>query len=214
MGIKEKRLADGYERLGITPEEVAAVPKISHLLESISKPWQKKILNYILGSDADESRRFLEVYSSVPPSNRKVLPFEAFCVAAKVSTKRMWEVIQGTVFEQSDSESAMLVAIAHPDIVKDTIKRAKTKFGSAEKKMLHQSRGLVPVPKNNVTFIRDQKNTLIDNRDQRQIANVQMVPLDERVNRISDRFNEARASAMKALPVPVEVTVQDDEDEE
>jgi hypothetical protein len=202
-----QRRSEAYEMLEVTPAQVAAEPAVSHLLRKLGS--RATVLQYLRGSADEDARRFLTVYDRYTKGQQNILPLEAFCVAAKITTKRFFEVISGAVFEQAGDESALLAAAKHPNVVAATIKNALHPLGKDDRKMLHQHQGFLPMPKN--TTVNVFGNQRIDARNQTQV-NVSVLPaLEEGVKRLSDRFND-RITGMKSLPAPVEI-VEEDEDE-
>lgn len=183
--------------------------KCSDGLVEIKKPvdWLEKVIEYLRGSDAKEARAWLDKFSGIPDADRRLVPFEAYCVAVGVGTKRMWEVIQGAIFEQAAMESAVLAAASHPGVVRATVDFAKLPSGSKERQMLHLHSGFLPVPKNTVNIIKEQNNI----QDNRQTANVTLAPVDDTIRRVTDRFNEIHATSQKALPAPVVVEAESEE---
>lgn len=207
--------ADAYERLGVDPTEVHKLPQITHILAKLSVGGRgsasgiEKAIEFLRGADNDDARNWLAVYDVLPESARKLLPFEAFCLAANITTKRMLEVVTGACFEQSASTSALLAAASHPDVVGATVRNAKHYDGVADRKMLHQHAGFLPQPKNQTTILGAgavQNNTQItDNSKNLTIAASEVLPgVESKMARIANRFNtglpEGAVTPVAVLP--------------
>lgn len=186
---KDSRLAKAYERLGITEEECKAAPQISHILKSV-EGGIPQIIEYIRGSEADEARRWVKVYDDLPISVANLLPFEAFCVAANITTKKMLEVITGACFEQATVTSNLIAKAAHPKIIKASVESAGLlgKEGWSDRQMLHQREGFAPIPKTQVINIGGDVNQ--DNSIGKGSVSVgALASIHNDMGRITDRFN-------------------------
>lgn len=189
--------AEAYERLGVTEADVLVLPVITTVLTQLSGGIRKAI-EFLRGSQDSDARRWLAVYDDIPEHQRKRLPFEAFCLAASLSTKRVLEVITGACFEQSSSASSLLAAASHPDVVKATIVSAMFHDGSADRKMLHLHSGFVPVPKNQTTIISGRvsqtniQNNNSNNSNSLTISANEVPAIEDRMAKITNRFNTER----------------------
>jgi hypothetical protein len=200
---KAQLRADAYVLLEITPEDVTACPRIEHLFKGIGG--QSKVLEYLAGSEEPEARAVLAMRDRLSYAQAGAVPFEAYCVAAKISTKKMFGVISQEVMTQSSAATMLISKAAHPKVVEATIARAMGPLGTADARMLHQAEGFVPVPKNSITHIHGN----VDART--QTANVAVLPpVEDNVRRLSDRFN----SAMVAPPAQIAAAFEDEEDDE
>lgn len=223
-------VADAWVKLGVTPEQVSAVPQVSGVLKSAGG--RAKILGYLRSSNEPDARKVLNIIDGVEGNSLKKLwmdsaiPMEAFCVSADIPTRRLLELVAGEVFLRSGQEAGLLAAAAHPKIVKKSIQKAleepvsvkqpdgtvkmePAESGLADRRMLHQHAQFLPMPK--TQFINMPHGT-IDNRQQTQVNVAVAPPVEETVKRLSDRFN-AHASAMPVLEA-VEVDEEEDEEDE
>jgi hypothetical protein len=195
---------EAYEILGIHEADVMGVPKIQPLLEQagvLSKVWE-----YLAASDDEVARLLLAKLRCLSKSHVNALPFEAFCVAAKVETKKVFGVICSEVYAQTEQTSLLMAASAHPDVVKATIEAAVHPTGSKERAMLLSHSGFVPVPKTSVVNIHGGKNVLGGTQ---QIAETAALPpIESFIRNVSDRFNEGHA-----LPAPEVVDVEEGDDD-
>lgn len=184
---KDEKIAGILARLGITEEELHSAPRITHILREIPDGGIKKAVGYLRGSDDPDARKWLHVYDDIPVSYRDLVPFEAYCVAANISPRRMLEVVTGACYEQSTAASILIAKAAHPELVKKSVEFAKDLGGLSDRKMLHQREGFAPIPKTQVINVGG--DVIQDNRI--QSVNVGALGgVADKVNKIADRFNE------------------------
>jgi len=141
-----------YERLGVTPEKVAAVPQISHLLRKLDGG-KSAAINLLRGSENPDARRFLEVYQDAPMTSRALLSIEAFCIAANVPTYRLMGIVVEEAIRQGTLCSALIAASYLPRVVKKAAEMALTDAGVGDRKMLLQATGFLPVPNGTTTIV-------------------------------------------------------------
>lgn len=189
-----RRIEETYIRMEIKDEDVVAFPDVADSFDDIGGI--PAVVQYLRSSDAKEAKDFLYYWDMISLNMRAVVPFEAYCVAAKMTKKRLMMIVMGEVCEQSDLASTMLAAAAHPRIVKKTIEIAESeRDGATEaRKILHQHRGFLPTPKTQQVTIHGNVNQ--DNRqDNSQTANISLMELDkssDKISRAVDRFNESK----------------------
>jgi hypothetical protein len=118
---------------------------------------------------------------------RKNLPFEAYCVAANITTKRMLEVVTGACFEQSDAVASLVSKAAKPVLLQKSVKMAQKTANWEDRKMIMQHEGYAPVPKTQVINVGGDVNT--DNRVQ-SVSIAEITGIESKMARITDRFNE------------------------
>ena len=187
--------------LEVKPEDVLASPRIEHLFKGIGG--KEKVFVYLAGSEEPEARKLLELRSRLTRDQRKAVPFEAYCIAAEVSTKKMFGIISQEVVDQSAKATELLAKARHPEVVEATIRSALTLTGDKDRKMLHQAQGFVPIPKTAVTNVFGN----IDARRQKVDVAV-LPPVEDGIRKLSDRFNSGLS-----LPPPVEAVFEEgDED--
>lgn len=197
--------ADGLALLEVTEEQLSEVARIEHLFKGIGG--QNRVFECLAGSEEKEARLLVALKKRLTNQQAAHVPFEAFCVAAKVTTKRMFGIISQEIMEQSEKATALLAKAMHPEIVQKTIDFAMSPFGEKDRRMLHQNAGFVPVPRTAVTHFHGH----VDARTQTQ--NVALLPsVDDTMRRLSDRFN-TMSIATPAPALAIEA-VEDDDDSE
>jgi hypothetical protein len=148
VGYK-KRLA--YERLGVDPRDVETVPFLRYNLRHIARTInqgvdsdsQQRPLDYLLSSEDPDARKLANVYLSVPESYRRLLPAEAFCLAAGVSPYRVLEIITGTAVRMGAMACTIVASVMQPLVAQKTIERALQDDGTRERGTMFRAMGLI-----------------------------------------------------------------------
>ena len=185
---RSAKIAEAYERLGVKETDVSQQPIITHILNELPGK-TKKAIEFLRGSGEVESRKWLAVYDSMPVSLRGLVPFEAYCLAANLTTKRVLELVTGACFEQSANVSSLIAKAEHPAVVKATVRAAKKPGGDSDRKMLHLHEGFVPVPKTSVVNVQGDLNANTDNRVQ-SVSITTIDGINDRIKRVANRFND------------------------
>jgi hypothetical protein len=137
--------AEAFEWLNITPAQVAAEVSVSHWLPRIGG--LDAVLEYLHASDRPEARKILDLWDETSTTYRRVLPFEAFCVAAGVQPKTMFGIVAVQICFQGGDAANGLASITRGDAVDAWIERARTPGGWRERRMLMQQVGFLPAGK-------------------------------------------------------------------
>jgi hypothetical protein len=148
------RRASAYAALGVDPTDVAAAPRITHLLDELEDGRATALL-VLRASDLPEARKFIFQYDNplLPAAVRRVLPVEAFCVAAGISPTRLWAVIAELYRLQKAQVGAIKAARRHSAIVDVNSEVAATPDG-VEDRMAHlKHMGFTPSPRGSVINI-------------------------------------------------------------
>jgi hypothetical protein len=206
-----KTTAGYWERLDITEEDLSKHPTITPILKN-SIGSIEQVIAYLRSSDNKEALELVRLWDAATKKERTIIPFEGYCLAAKSTPKKMMGIIMQAIVENSQQSTELLLAAAHPEIVKKTIKLAKTTKGVDERRIVLQNRGTLPTPRNN-TF-NNFGNMVQDNR--KQIANVNVSQLEEdnaALEGATERFNSEHIAQIAASQAPITVEVIDVVDE-
>ena len=143
-----------YQCLGIDPAKVPCVPffhaslkRIARLMNRPRPTGEAAVARRFgpfdcLQASADpDALKVSRVYRSVPESYRRLLPPEAFCIAAGVDPIRVLELIAAGAARQTGQASAIIAALWHPRVVAKTIQRALSDDGTRERAMMHRACG-------------------------------------------------------------------------
>lgn len=106
--------------------------------------------------DEDDSVAFCAKYRSVAESDHPYVSIEEITIAAGLTTRRLWELIQGARLEQSQDAMKMLVADNRAAIMRSVVDAAK---GGDQKatEMLWKADGTLP-KSNGISLILSQHN--------------------------------------------------------
>ncbi len=102
-----------------------------------------RALDLLEGSSDPEARRVLDVYRSVPASYRRLLPAEAFCLAAGVSPWQVLDAITVVAVRQTAMVSAIVAFLLSPRVVERTVERALQDDGIKEMVLFHKATGFL-----------------------------------------------------------------------
>lgn len=221
VGLK----AQAYELLGVCETDVLLAPRIEPLLrKALQQPPRngsdgevekqpdalERVWEYLETSSDDMARVLIaQKYKLVNKSQRTAVPFEAYCVAARLDTKKVLGLIFSEVFSQNQQAAELMAASAQPDIVRATIDRAIEPGGTRERDMMHKHSRFVPVPQTSVTFVK-QTGKVVNGDDNSQTLAV-LPPIEKTVREFSDRFNERLLNA--PMPEPEDEAIEGEYEE-
>jgi len=143
-----------YRCLGIDPRDVQCVPFLANQLRRIARTVRGagaedssvapiRPLEYLRNSEDPDAGKVYSAYLSVPPSYRRLLPAEAFCLAAGVSPWRVLEILTVVVVRQGVQSSAIIASILGPRVVAKTVERALQNDGRRERMILLRATGFL-----------------------------------------------------------------------
>lgn len=143
---RDSRTDQARLRLGVTPEQLRGVPRITHILSKAAGGIFTVIAALRL-STTDEAVQFLDKYDSVSESDMERLSIEEICVAANVAPKRLLELAVSSLMEDSQSSGAIIAATYHPQVIEATAREALESWGVDEKRMFLSGSGFLPSTK-------------------------------------------------------------------
>jgi hypothetical protein len=200
---KAKRLAEAFDILGVTPEEVAATGNIIKQLQVITQGVGGAI-KILRDSDNPDAKRFLEYYDqgNLQDYHRKVLPIEAFCMISGMTPAHLLGVVVEAATIQGAQLGSLRAAVEFPNIVKKSVELAKTKEGVSDREFQLKHAGFLPMPKGSQTNILVHATARTGSPAQEQPA---MAPSPEDTfRRLTDRFHGQKVldskEPMKSLP--------------
>lgn len=203
---------EAWERLQVTPDQVASQPIIGRTLSKIGT--RKQIIELLQESEVPELRAVLEKIQELPltrpmgPREKKshptpdAIPMEAFCLSAGVPTLKFLSLVIVEALTRNADLAKLIASAAHPQVTQKTVEVAleepiiwKDKNGEvhvvappggdAARKLLHQHAGFLPMPKNSVVQIFG--GAQIDARQQTQVT---LPPVEDEARNMTDRFNQ------------------------
>jgi hypothetical protein len=117
------RAEQAKKRLGVTKEQLDGCRKITPLLREVGLTVER-VCEILEGDGSDEAVAFVTRYRKISQSDRAYLSIEEICLAAGLTTRRLWEVIAGARLEQSQEAVKLMVAEAQPKVMAAAIKAA------------------------------------------------------------------------------------------
>jgi hypothetical protein len=147
-----------YQCLGIRPQDVEIVPlfrfQLRDLARCISRERHKGQgtqpvspvgpFSYLQHSSDPDACKVLAAYESVPASYRRLLPPEAFCLAAGVPPSRVLEIVAAIVVKEGGRLTAVRAAVQQARVLDKTFERALQDDGWRERLMIHKATGFLP----------------------------------------------------------------------
>lgn len=202
---KDEALRRGLLMLEVSPEALAAAPKITHLLKHAPNG-EAGVWEILEGYDSVEARNLLLARARLNLEQREAVPFEAIVLCTGLTTKRAFGLITEAIVEHSQDAARMILHAATPEIMLKVVENAKN-GGGAEAKMLLQATNLVPRPKNTVVI--HNGDVVKGNK-----AQVTVLPNPEDTGRrLGDRFNtEMKIPLQLAAPEPEEYSDEPDDE--
>lgn len=148
--------------LGLDSEPI---PVIREALKAAKiKEWDA--LTLLRCSIAPEAVSMIRAYDSLAPAERKAVKLDWLMSAAKdvdgnaVTPARILGIITEQMFIRSTSITGMIAAASAPKVMESAVAFAHTPNGHADRKMLLQSTGNAPVPKNQSTYVNISGNKI------------------------------------------------------
>jgi len=87
----------------------------------------------------------LQKYHSVPATYRRLLPLEAYCLAAGVSAWKVLELVAAVAVRSGARAAVVLAAVWGPNVVMANIRRALTDNGIRDRELFFKATGLLPI---------------------------------------------------------------------
>ncbi len=198
----EFRREQAYKKLGISPDDISKVPKISHVLKKI-KGGNTEAVELLRHSKAQEAIDFFKVYEDIPAYLAALLPIEAFCFAAGVDTRVICQLIFNEALDQSNQAARMLTAASLEDLVQTSIDVGKQPLGQKDRENLQKAAGFLPIPDGMKINILNQNSSTATASAQAAAASATLPPAEDTIRRMSTRFNQrfmGSDSPQAALP--------------
>jgi hypothetical protein len=139
------------ERIGVTPEQLAAAPKITPLLKQ-AQGGLKQIVDAMRFAPDDVIQAFLRRYDTLDRADHADLCWEAIALAAGVPVSALLGSIMVSLQQQSVSMVKMIALTGHPAITRARLKYGQMPSGERDRTAFDQALGLLPNPKG-PTFI-------------------------------------------------------------
>lgn len=173
-----------------------AIDKIVARLEK-ELPDDESIVSILAASSEPEAMEITKLMHNLEDRHLKVLTWDHLIAAAKIEPRRMLELIVGEVFSQWGAVTSVIAALKSPSLMKTRAAYGHMPDGHADAKMILQTTGVVPTPKNQVTNISVKAGQIGD-----RVLNIGGVrSLEDVVAECDNDLNvEADEEDLKSLP--------------
>lgn len=194
------KFARALRILGTDADALSRLPRITPYIQSVLKLRREDVVGYLAMSSDPDAVAWMSQHerSDLSNSMRIILPYEAFCIAAGISTHRLLECLSVQIIAAGAMHSAVTAARHHPEVVEATIGYALTMEGIQDRLTLHKATGFLPSPRGSQTTIQIQQNAAAT--AQAASATFAEPPRPEQtIKRLVDRFN---ADKGESAPMP------------
>jgi len=133
-------------KLGINPEDMQRAPRVSAILSG-SYDGLPGVLQALRISDDPDITQFLQAYDAATVQDREILPWEAFCLMAKVEPKRFLGAALVAMREHSVAAVKAIAFSAHPRTMQARVDQAMLPGGVRDRNALDTALRFLPAPK-------------------------------------------------------------------
>ena len=184
------RKDEGYRLLGVSPEAVALAPKIEPLLRKL-KGGKSSAIAYLRASDNPLARSFIAKYDNIllPQWCRRILPIEAFCVAASISPSLLWDVTVDAYRRVNQQLASVAASSEHPRIVDKVNSLA---LEGDPDSITHTLKHMAFLPQSKGATVAVNVNASANATAQSAAITLPAPPPESTIRQLSDRFNAER----------------------
>lgn len=187
-GNENPRRNMAWQRLGVSEEDIAKIPKISHIISKL-KGGRPQAIDFLRHSEAEEAKEFFTVYESIPQYLSELLPVEAFCFAARIDSRVICTLIFEQAQNQTQQAARMMTAANLEEIVEAGIGVAKTPEGVKDRENLLKATSFLPVPESMRISINASASASAA-ATAKAAAIATLPPAEDTIKRMSNRFTE------------------------
>jgi hypothetical protein len=197
MPHKRFDVEGAYQRLGVTPEQVRALPTVTHHLRRLAKAIKVKgvsiprdPLYYLRASDDNAVQRVLAARDAIPFGYSRLLPWEAFCAKAEVSPLRLVQAMTDVCRVMAKQFATVIASVNHPAVVEKSVEVALTDEGVKDREMLHKAAGFLPTGSQQPVSVTVNSSAVAT--AEAKAAVVSAPTPEHTVRRLADRLNAVR----------------------
>jgi hypothetical protein len=139
-------------KLDVDAEALAAQPQIMPLLR-LNGIRPERLVDVLRCDPSPASLEFVKKWDDLTPAQRRDAGIEAIAVSVGILPPDLWGMFGRAALIQANESVAALIALSLPDVIKATIKGAKTRKGLADREHLLKAARVLPTPKGSVTNI-------------------------------------------------------------
>jgi len=114
---------EARKRLGLTEEMMAGVPSITPRLKTALGS-ARRVFEVLEGDDAPESIEFMAKWRTLSPRDQRCVRIEDVIIAAGLSIRRFWEVLNGALLDYSTQTTKLIIIDSQPAVMRATVDAA------------------------------------------------------------------------------------------
>lgn len=189
------RIRAYYKKLGITPEQVETLPKITKHLKKLMAEMPAKDMpddiEYYLEAAADPvAMKVKQKRALLNYNQKKRVSLEELCAAAEVSPHELQSSIMDAIHRLFRYDATFKLSSSQTDVADKTVQMAMQDEGFKDREMYMKIVGLMPQPKGAQTLIN------VTQHAQHSPQTIVMAPsADSSIRRLSDRMNKLLPAA-------------------
>lgn len=162
--IRTRLLEAGNRRFGLHRPQLPTISAVSSIANAIryvpdARNWFIEQVQMAMLNEEEAARRWWLVFGDLSPTQQAAANFDDVCAAAQVRPSELLAMVTFYTLEAQRDMGNVLAGLAHPSIVRQTIKSARRIAGKhahialRDREMLHQHRGFVPIPRTAVVNV-------------------------------------------------------------
>lgn len=121
------------------------------------------VLSVLATSSKVEAKSLLDRYFLIPPNLRDVVTIDDLIAAAKLDPSVVLGLLTEEIHRQYGAVTSVIASVRSPSVMKARASYALTPDGHSDAKLILQTSGVAPVPKNQTTFIKVDAGHIGDN---------------------------------------------------
>jgi hypothetical protein len=133
-------------KLDLDPDEIDRAPQISSILKEANVSVDTAIQAMRFSGDSNVIE-FMKSYDEASPTDRNILPLEAFAIMAEVNIKALLGAMVVELRDRSANIVKTILTAAHPQVTRASIRNAMKPGGVRDRQQVHTAMRLLPVSK-------------------------------------------------------------------
>lgn len=195
------------------PEELPRANKVSRVLKKIESelPDDESVMSILRSSTKPESALLVDLMDALGDRLQDHVDWDDLVAAVrlhkgqeKFDGGKLLGIVTEEVYRQWGTLTSVIASISSPKVMRARAVYATLPEGHSDAKMILQTTGVAPVPKNQVTNITVRDSHIGDN-----VQNNQNLTLEDVVGGNDDMLGGIEADADDLLALPAPVTKQD-----
>ena len=139
-------------KLDLDPAEIDRAPQISAILKEANVSVDTAIQAMRFSGDLNVIE-FMKSYDEASPTDRDILPLEAFAIMADVNIKALLGAMVVELRDRSANIVKTILTAAHPEVTRASIRNAMKPGGVRDRQQVHTAMRLLPVAKGSTVMV-------------------------------------------------------------